>query len=88
MNNQRQHMRSPIKLTLLIRHPVLGELHLKTRDVSDGGVFLIDRDHRLGELGRVIEGQVQGAGDGSAPWVKMEVVRMEDSGTGLRFVTE
>lgn len=87
MQNNRKSIRTPIRLKLRVVHPELGEHILQSRDVSDTGVFLIDENHILSKPGLILEGQVLDApGSEKAPTVKMEVVRIEDSGIGLRFI--
>lgn len=58
---------------------------VKTRDISDGGVFVVLDDQRTPPVGTIVRGQVQGMMD-DAPILDMEVVRMEPEGIGLRFV--
>lgn len=89
MSNQRKHQRTPLKVQFKIWHDSFGEANVMTRDVSDGGVFLITdkMDADLPDTGTVLKGQVQNMMD-DAPIVTMEIVRLEPSGVGLRFVGE
>ena len=64
----------------------MGEQIVKTRDVSDGGVFVVLDPNQSPPIGTIVTGQVQGLID-DAPILKMEVVRVEPSGVGLRFIT-
>lgn len=87
MHNSRQSIRTPIGLSLKVKHPELGEHTLLSRNVSDTGVFLFDKEHAVSKPGLILEVRVQGApGAEDAPTVKMEVVRVEESGIGLRFI--
>lgn len=84
MDNKRQHVRTPMTCSIKICHETLGEMLVKTRDISDGGVFvIIDPDH-MPPIGDKVTGQIQGLMD-DAPVVEMEVVRVESDGIGLRF---
>ncbi len=84
-NNQRRHLRTKVTVQFKLFHPVLGERTVTTRDVSDGGVFLILDNPGVLPVGARITGQVQGLMD-DAPVVDLEVVRYEAAGLGLRFV--
>lgn len=83
--NKRQHLRTKVTVQFKLFHPALGERTVTTRDVSDGGVFLILHDPGVLPVGAIVIGQVQGLSD-EAPCVEMEVVRYEAAGLGLRFV--
>jgi c-di-GMP-binding flagellar brake protein YcgR len=63
------------------------EMLVKTRDISDGGVFVVLEPDQMPPIGTIVSGQVQGLLD-NAPVLKMEVVRMEPNGVGLRFLQE
>ena len=61
---------------------------LGTKDISDGGIFLVhDEVEYLPPVGSVVDVQVQELAI-EAPVVKMEVVRTAGDGIGLRFVGE
>ncbi|MDX1692938.1 MAG: PilZ domain-containing protein [Ketobacteraceae bacterium] len=87
MSNQRKHQRTPLKVKFRIWHDSFGEAVVMTRDVSEGGVFLITEktDVEIPPTGTVMQGQVQDVMD-DPPIVTMEVVRIEPMGIGLRFV--
>jgi hypothetical protein len=55
-----------------------------TKDLSDGGVFLITEDIKLPPIGSVVEGQVQGSME-NPPVIKMKIVRVECDGVGVQF---
>lgn len=85
MSELRQHVRTPMACRIKISHEEFGEIMVKTRDISDGGVFIVlDTEKKL-PVGSIVKGQVQGLVD-DAPILEMEVVRIEPSGVGLRFV--
>ncbi len=84
---QRRHIRTPLACQIKITHPDKGEFLVKTRDISDGGVFVVLDPDSLLVVGTVVTGQVQGLMD-EAPVLNMEVVRVDPSGVGLRFIDE
>ena len=59
---------------------------VKTRDISDDGVFLLMDDPKPA-VGEVIRAQVVGLGDGDAPVVEMEVCAEEHEGIECRYLT-
>ena len=83
--DNRQYERTPLRTRIRITHDTFGELLVKTRDISYGGVFVLITDRPMPPVGTVIEGQVQDD-YGERPVVKMEIVRIETEGVGLMFV--
>ncbi|MCG8317775.1 MAG: PilZ domain-containing protein [Pseudomonadales bacterium] len=88
-SNQRKHERTPLRVQFKIWHESFGEAQVETRDVSEGGVYLITDSANLEmpDSGTVMKGQVQGVMD-DAPVVTMEIVRIEPQGVGLKFVED
>jgi len=84
-SDKRRHIRTPLACRIKIIHESVGEFIVKTRDISDGGVFVVLDPDQVPPIGTYVTGQVQGLMD-DAPVLKMEVVRVEPSGVGLRFV--
>ena len=84
-SDKRRHIRTPLACRIKIIHESVGEFIVKTRDISDGGVFVVLEPEQVPPIGTYVTGQVQGLMD-DAPVLKMEVVRVEPSGVGLRFV--
>jgi hypothetical protein len=85
--DKRRHVRTSFACRIKISHESVGELLVKTRDISDGGVFVVLDPEQIPPVGTLLTGQVQGLMD-EAPVLKMEVVRVEPAGVGLRFVQE
>ncbi|WP_041524188.1 PilZ domain-containing protein [Gilvimarinus agarilyticus] len=85
--DKRQHLRTPIACRIKIVHAEWGEMIVKTRDLSDGGVFVLLDPEQAPPIGSIVTGQIQGLME-DAPIVEMEVVRAESDGIGLRFVTQ
>ncbi len=86
-HDQRKHIRTSLQCKIKISHPAVGEKIVKTRDVSDGGVFVVLDPDQIPPIGSIVTGQVQGLMD-DAPILEMEVVRVEPSGIGLRFLNQ
>ncbi|MES2822139.1 MAG: PilZ domain-containing protein [Pseudomonadota bacterium] len=86
-HDKRKHIRTSLQCKIKISHADTGERIVKTRDVSDGGVFVVLDPDQIPPIGTIVTGQVQGLMD-DAPILEMEVVRVEPSGIGLRFVNQ
>lgn len=64
-----------------------GQVYAVTRDISDGGIFLILDAESMPGIGEQVNVQVQGLPGGQEPpWVKMVVVRSDESGVGLKII--
>lgn len=89
MTNNRQHLRTPIKCRVRIWHKSVGEKTVVTRDISNGGLFLVMdcQAEDMPDIGVILKGQLQGMMQ-DAPIVDMEVVRIEPLGIGLRFLSD
>jgi hypothetical protein len=87
MKENRGHPRTPLRVDIRISHPAIGSVVLATRDISQTGVFVVSDGSQLPPVGEIVEGQVQGQMD-DPPMVKMEVVRVDAEGVGLRFCEE
>lgn len=84
-DERRVHLRTPYVCRIKVTHASIGTGVVKTRDVSDGGLFLITDGVEMPPVGTLVQGQVQETLR-EAPMVKMEVVRIEPAGIGLRFL--
>ncbi len=80
----RTRLRAEVKLS----HPRVGEQRSHTRDISEGGAFILSEGIVLPEIGDVVEVQVQGLAGESAPVVKMKVMRIDKEGVALQFVDD
>lgn len=84
--DRRMHERIPLAVrALLFEEGVADPRTVKTRDVSDGGVSLIVEEPRP-QVGSVIKIQVIGLGEGEAPIVEMQVMRMTADGIGCAYL--
>ncbi|WP_148863015.1 PilZ domain-containing protein [Marinobacter fonticola] len=86
-SNRRAHIRTALNAQVSVTHPSLGRRVYNTRDISDGGIFIVSEGSELPELGDRVEVQVQGL-PVPAPVLEMEVVRMSVDGFGLQFIDE
>ncbi|HVK98725.1 MAG TPA: PilZ domain-containing protein [Dongiaceae bacterium] len=86
MSNKRRHQRTNLRCKFKVWNDTLEAL-VTTRDISDGGVFLVLDSSMTLPIGTRCQGQVQGM-MADAPIVQMEVVRMEPTGVGLRFILD
>ncbi|AFU99351.1 PilZ domain-containing protein [Simiduia agarivorans] len=84
-NENRRYPRIPVRCRVLITHDSFGELMVQTRDISDGGIFIVTDPQEMPPVGTQVRGQVQGMLM-DAPIVDMLIVRVEPGGLGLKFV--
>lgn len=82
----RQLSRIPMTVSVLMIVSEGETRMVKTRDISDDGVFLLMDDPKPA-IGDVISAQVMGLGDGEAPVVEMEVCDVESDGIECRYVS-
>lgn len=87
MDNKRKYTRHAIAVNIKISHPDIGVKIVKTRDISDGGIFILIEPVEVLIPGSVVEGQVQDMVE-DAPVLTMEVVRVEETGLGLRYLLD
>ncbi len=83
--DRREHIRTALNARVRVTHDTLGQRDFATRDISDGGVFVVvEEDDFMPELGDVVTVQVQGL-PVPAPELRMTVVRQTSDGFGLQF---
>lgn len=85
-SERRDFSRTPFTCSIKVMWNDGSQSVVKTRDISDGGLFLLVDDSDEFDVGAHLKGQVQGMLV-EAPVVEMEVVRIEPSGLGLKFLT-
>ncbi len=84
-NDRREHMRTAMSAKVKLAHEELGDFIFSTRDISDGGVFVVvDTEPFAPEIGDKVTVQVQGL-PVPAPVLEMVVVRKTNDGYGLQF---
>ncbi|ROU01574.1 PilZ domain-containing protein [Marinobacter sp. R17] len=86
-SDRRAYLRTALNAKVRVTHPTLGERVYNTRDISDGGVFVVSEEGERPNIGDRVQVQVQGL-PVPAPILDMEVVRMTVDGFGLQFVNE
>ncbi len=86
--NNRRHSRLPVNFEVEMTHVVLGTQILRTRNISDGGVFLVtENPPAVGEIVQVRLRGCLGSGE-EPPTLSMRVVRVETLGCGLEFLED
>ncbi len=86
--NNRRFPRTRLRAEVKLNHPVAGEQLAHTRDISEGGAYVLNEGLTLPALGEIIEVQVQGLPGEAAPVVRMKVVRVDREGIGLEFLDQ
>lgn len=86
MQNRRRHPRIPMTVRVKIAHPAIGEKIVKTKNISDSGLFILVEPTEMPAIGEIVIGQVQDMID-DPPSLEMEIVRTEKDGIGLQFIT-
>jgi hypothetical protein len=87
-NDRRIHNRTAMSAKVRVTHEDLGEFVFSTRDISDGGVFVVvDTEPFAPSIGDKVQVQVQGL-PVPAPVLDMVVVRKTNDGFGLQFADQ
>ena len=87
-NDRRVHNRTAMSAKVRVTHEALGEFVFSTRDISDGGVFVVvDTEPFTPAIGDNVQVQVQGL-PVPAPVLEMVVVRKTNDGFGLQFADQ
>jgi PilZ domain-containing protein len=82
----RKYPRTRLRAEVKLSHPKVGEQRTHTRDISEGGAFIMREGIVLPEIGDVVEVQVQGLPGEVAPVVSMRVIRIDKDGVALQFL--
>ncbi len=84
---QRQSPRRPVRLDIQITYPT-GESHqVVSRDISDGGIFLILERSSQPLIGELIYLEISGESSGETlPGTEAIVVHQTPEGMGLAFI--
>lgn len=83
-NDRREHLRTALNAKVRVTHEKFGTGVFATRDISDGGIFIVAEGGFAPEIGDNVTVQVQGL-PVPAPELEMVVVRATVDGYGLRF---
>ena len=83
--SRRRAVRTPLCVTVMVLDEGAEPLCVRTRDISDGGVFLLmDEPHP--PIGEILRIQVVGLGSGEAPIVEVRVKRSTREGIGCAYL--
>lgn len=85
-DNNRKYPRTRLRAEVKLVHPEVGEQLSHTRDISEGGAFVLNEGIAVPRLGDIVEVQVQGLPGEAAPVVPMRVIRIDKDGIALEFV--
>jgi hypothetical protein len=87
MQEQRKYMRDTSQASVEISHPGFGQITLKARDLSDGGVFVFLGQHIALPIGTTVKTKIKRhSGAINQDPVDMQVVHHHSGGMGLMFV--
>ncbi|MDX1801221.1 MAG: PilZ domain-containing protein [Marinobacter sp.] len=85
--DRREHIRTALNAKVSVTHPEFEPRLFSTRDISDGGIFIVVEDDFAPAVGDEVQVQVQGL-PVPAPVLDMVVVRRTVDGFGLQFRDE
>ncbi len=86
MSNKRQYARTPLPITVEVTVEDEDPVIMKTRDVSDGGVFLESNENAILQMGMKVSIQVIEKMPGEqASEISATVVRVTDDGFAVQF---
>lgn len=84
-SDKRQHIRTKLTSNVKLSHPDTGTMVVKTRDISDGGIYLLSDITNLPPVGSQVKVQLMDT-PFEAPVLDMIIVRYERDGIGLAFL--
>ena len=87
MSEKRKHVRTTVSAAVQLMHPSFGSLSMKTRDMSNGGVFLFTGARIELPVGTEVSIQAQEMMV-EAPIVKAKILRVEADGVALEFIRD
>ena len=58
MDNRRRHPRHALSVDVKIAHPQFGEKIVKTKNVSESGLFILVEPSDMPLIGEIVQGQV------------------------------
>lgn len=87
MHEQRTTIRIASSALVEINHPGLGQLQLNARDLSDGGVFVLNGSHPPPPVGTILKVRIKRhTGVLNQEPVEMKVIHQQPDGFGLAFI--
>ncbi len=82
---QREHIRSIMPAVVKVTHSSVGEITLKARDLSDGGVYVYCDSSGFIPVGS--EAKMQAVNDEiEMPVINVKIVRHDSEGMGMAFI--
>ena len=81
----RQYVRTSLTSKVKLTHPDTGTIEVKTKDISDGGIYVLSAMSDLPPVGSQVKVQLI-ATPFEAPVLNMILVRIEPDGMGLKFL--
>lgn len=86
LSEQRRSIRSPVAALVEMRHPALGVIEARARDLSEGGIFVLGGNYVLPPVGTVLQVRIKRySGVINDQPVAMRVVHHQPHGMGLAF---
>ena len=82
--NKRKSERIPVAVMVRVLHESFGELTLKARDISDGGMFIFGDGNKWPPLGETIQVQALDTPE-EATILNAKIVRQMAKGVGVMF---
>ncbi len=83
--DNRKYVRTRLTSSVQLTHPDIGSVEVKTRDISDGGIYLLSSITNLPPVGSEVTVQLLDT-PFEAPVLTMRIVRVENNGIGLAFI--
>jgi len=81
----RQYVRTSLTSKVKLTHPDTGTIEVKTKDISDGGIYVLSAMSDLPPVGSQVKVQLIDT-PFEAPVLDMILVRYEPDGIGLKFL--
>jgi len=81
----RQYVRTSLTSKVKLTHPDTGTIEVKTKDISDGGIYVLSAMSDLPPVGSQVKVQLIDT-PFEAPVLDMIIVRIEPNGIGLKFL--
>jgi len=81
----RRHERTKMRAKIKLIHPAVGEVLVFCADLSDGGLFILQGEYVLPDIGAIVQLQVQDV-PVEAPILTAKIVRRTNDGVGVMFL--
>ena len=84
-SESRQYIRTALTSRVKLTHPDTGTIEVKTKDISDGGIYILSIITNLPPIGSQVKVQLIDT-PFEAPVLDMLIVRLDSNGIGLKFL--